>query len=74
VAGVLHLYLLSDICCAFQAETFTELECTLTADLAQPNNMVSSNAWHGISKTTIGVLYLRNCNSLTGHVVNWMFL
>jgi len=30
------------ICCAFEAETFSQIECTLTADLAHLAHIISS--------------------------------
>ena len=53
-----------DICCALQAETFSEIECTLTADLAhlakfcQPCRLIPST-----SKTVTSVFHLHNNRS-----------
>ena len=50
-----------DICCALQVETFSEIECTLTADLAKYNQL-----WRlkpSTSKTVTSVIHLHNNRS-----------
>ena len=50
-----------DICCAIQAETFSEVECTLTADLAQLTKYCQQ--WRlkpSTSKTVTSVFHLHN--------------
>ena len=59
-----------DICCAFQAETFSDIECTLTADLAHFAKYCQQ--WHlkpSRSKNVTSVFHLH----ISGHVVNGMF-
>jgi len=58
-----------DICCALQVETFSEIECTLTADLAKYNQL-----WRlkpSTSKTVTSVIHLHNnrsCRELNVHM------
>ena len=53
-----------DICCATKAETFAELECTLTADLARLTQYCQQ--WRlkpSVSKTVASVFHLRNTSA-----------
>ena len=55
-----------DIYCALQAETISEIECTLTADLAHLPNTVSCGFWNPVRPR------LYKCLT-TGQAVSWMF-
>jgi len=53
-----------DICCALQAETFSEIECTLTADLARLAKYYQLRRLKpSTSKTVTSVFHLHNNRS-----------
>ena len=65
-----HSFIYSDdICCALQAETFSKIECTLTADLAHLAKYCQ--LWclkPSTSKTVTSVFHLRDNSSLNVHM------